>query len=75
MEAANKEKSHSLLESGRGHDLTVEDLLFRITIALVGNRNEVQVKSVTKASGTAFQVTLRQPMWERLSEETDGYVD
>jgi len=58
VEVANKEKSRSLLKSGTGHDPTIEDLLFGITIALVDDRNEVQVTSVTKASGTVFQVTV-----------------
>jgi hypothetical protein len=58
VEVANQEKSLSLLKSRTGHDPTLEDLLFRITIALVDDRNNVQVRSVTKASGTVFQVTV-----------------
>jgi predicted RNA-binding protein YlqC (UPF0109 family) len=58
VEVANKKRSRSLLESGTGHDLTVEHLLFVVTIALVDNRDEVRVASVTKASGTIFQVTV-----------------
>jgi uncharacterized protein len=47
-----------LLEIRNGHFATIEDLLFGITVALVDDRNEVQVTSVTKASGTVFQVSV-----------------
>jgi predicted RNA-binding protein YlqC (UPF0109 family) len=58
VEVANKEKSRSLLQSGADQDPTVEHLLFGITIALVDDTDEVQVTSVTKVSGTVFQVTV-----------------
>jgi uncharacterized protein len=54
----NKEMSHSPLESGGGHDLTIEELLFGIIITLVDDRNEVRLTSVTKVSGRVFQVTV-----------------
>jgi predicted RNA-binding protein YlqC (UPF0109 family) len=58
VEVANKEKSLSLLKSRTGHSPTVEDLLFGIALALVDDRNEVQVSSVIKASDTVFRVTV-----------------
>jgi predicted RNA-binding protein YlqC (UPF0109 family) len=58
VEVANKERPFSLPKSGTTHDLTVEDLLFGITIALVDDKNEVRVTSEIKASGTVFQVTV-----------------
>ena len=58
MEVGNKEMSVSLLKSRTGHDPNVEELIFGIAIALVDDRNEVQVTSVTKASSTVFQVTV-----------------
>ena len=41
-----------------GHFPTVEELVLGITVALVDDRNEVQVTSVTKVSGTVFQVSV-----------------
>jgi len=58
VEVANKEKSLWILKSRMGNNPTVEDLLLGITIALVDDRNEVQVRSVTKASDTVFRVTV-----------------
>ena len=58
MEVANKEKPRSLLKSGTTHDLSLEDLLFGMTIALVDEKDEVRVTSVTRVSTTVFQVTV-----------------
>jgi predicted RNA-binding protein YlqC (UPF0109 family) len=38
--------------------LTIEDLLFAIMVALVADRQAVQVTSITKGSGQVFQVTV-----------------
>jgi predicted RNA-binding protein YlqC (UPF0109 family) len=57
VEVANKEKPLSLMKS-RTRDLTVEDLLFGITIALVDDKNEVRVTSLTRVATTVFQVTV-----------------
>jgi uncharacterized protein len=58
VEVANKEKSLSLHKSRTDHNPAVENLLFGIAVALVDDRNEVQVTSVTKLSATIFQVNV-----------------
>ena len=58
MESSNKEKLLSLPKSGMDRDRTIEEFLRRIIVALVDDRNEVQVSSATKPSGTIFQVTV-----------------
>jgi hypothetical protein len=66
VEVANKEKPPPFAEIWNTHDLSVEDLLFGITIALVDDKDEVLVTSVTRVSTTIFQVKpSRQLMWGR----------
>jgi hypothetical protein len=66
VEVANKERPPPLPKSGTTHDLSVEDLLFGITIALVDVKDELPVTSVTRVSTTIFLVKpSRQLMWGR----------
>lgn len=57
METASREIALSAA-LWNGHCPTVKELLLGITVALVDDRNQVQVTSVTKASGTVFQVSV-----------------
>jgi hypothetical protein len=66
-----------MLKSRTGQDPTVEDLLFGIAIALVDDRNEVQITPMTKASGHGISGDRRT---NRRGEDyrkrrADGQVD
>jgi hypothetical protein len=75
VEVANKEKSYSLLKLRTGYNPTIKDLLSGITIALVEDRNEVQVTSLTKASATVFQVMVAPADVGRSSEKIDEWLN
>jgi predicted RNA-binding protein YlqC (UPF0109 family) len=58
VEEQNRELPFSPLKSGMGRDLSIEELLRGIIIALVDERNEVEITCMEKVSSTVFQVKV-----------------